>query len=60
MIPNAPVLVLGNKIDLPGASSEPELRHMMGLVGQTTGKVSVIQVVYNLVVATNYFNLNII
>lgn len=34
-----PVLVLGNKIDKPGAASEDELRQFFNLFGQTTGKV---------------------
>lgn len=38
---NAPVLVLGNKIDIPGAASEDEVRHMFGLHGRTTGKGTV-------------------
>jgi len=37
-IANAPVLILGNKIDIPGACSEDEIRHLFGLHGQTTGK----------------------
>jgi GTPase SAR1 family protein len=35
-----PVLILGNKIDLPGAYSEDYIRQFFGLYGQTTGKVS--------------------
>lgn len=34
-----PILVLGNKIDLPNALSEDELRIQMGLHNMTTGKV---------------------
>nr|XP_023023912.1 GTP-binding protein SAR1b [Leptinotarsa decemlineata] len=35
---NCPVLILGNKIDLPQAASEDELRNYYALYGQTTGK----------------------
>jgi GTP-binding protein SAR1 len=35
---NCPVLILGNKIDVPGAASEDELRTVMNLYGATTGK----------------------
>lgn len=37
---NCPVLILGNKIDVPNAASEDELRNFFSLYGQTTGKVS--------------------
>eukprot|EP00045_Choanoeca_perplexa_P000405 m.14401 g.14401 ORF g.14401 m.14401 type:complete len:194 (-) comp10270_c0_seq1:61-642(-) len=37
-IADVPVLVLGNKIDVPGAASEDELRAALGLFGQTTGR----------------------
>eukprot|EP00042_Codosiga_hollandica_P047343 m.511605 g.511605 ORF g.511605 m.511605 type:complete len:193 (+) comp57429_c0_seq1:4287-4865(+) len=37
-VKDAPILVLGNKIDIPGAAGEDELRSVMGLHGQTTGK----------------------
>ena len=40
-VANAPVLILGNKIDKPGAGSEDEIRHHFGLHGQTTGKVGI-------------------
>ncbi|XP_065834643.1 small COPII coat GTPase SAR1B-like [Oscarella lobularis] len=37
-VSSCPVLVLGNKIDKPGATSEEDLRAFFGLHGQTTGK----------------------
>jgi len=40
-ISTCPVLILGNKIDRPGATSEEELRHYLGLHGQTTGKANI-------------------
>mmetsp|Transcript_8449 Transcript_8449/g.21604 ORF Transcript_8449/g.21604 Transcript_8449/m.21604 type:complete len:194 (+) Transcript_8449:111-692(+) len=40
-INEAPVLILGNKIDMHGAASEDELKAALGLGGQTTGKGNV-------------------
>lgn len=36
---NCPVLILGNKIDKPGAASEDEIRNVFCLYQLTTGKV---------------------
>ena len=38
-VASAPILILGNKIDIPGACSEDELRTVFSLHGRTTGKV---------------------
>ncbi|CAF1042661.1 unnamed protein product [Adineta steineri] len=40
-VANAPIVVLGNKIDLPGAVSEQELRYVLGISTATTGKGNV-------------------
>ena len=40
---HCPVLILGNKIDMPGAASEDYIRQFFGLYGQTTGKVKTLQ-----------------
>jgi len=37
-IAHLPILILGNKIDCPGAAGEDEVRHVFSLHGQTTGK----------------------
>lgn len=38
---SCPVLILGNKIDMPGAASEDYIRQYFGLYGQTTGQGNV-------------------
>lgn len=38
-VQNCPVLILGNKIDKPGAAGEQEIRQIFNLNGLTTGKV---------------------
>lgn len=47
-VANAPCLVLGNKIDKPGAASEDEIRHWFGLHGQTTGRVNIYCIYVNI------------
>lgn len=42
-VSGAPILILGNKIDKPGAASEEELRTLFNLHSQTTGKVNLLQ-----------------
>jgi len=38
---SVPVVILANKIDIPGAASEDEIRHTFSLYGMTTGKNNV-------------------
>ncbi|CAF3769194.1 unnamed protein product [Rotaria sordida] len=40
-VANAPIVILGNKIDLSGAASEQELRYVLGVSTATTGKGTV-------------------
>ena len=39
-VASAPILILGNKIDLAGAASEDDIRHWFGLHNLTTGRVN--------------------
>lgn len=43
---SCPVLLLGNKIDIPGAASEDYIRQYFGLYGLTTGKVIHVQMYF--------------
>lgn len=38
---HCPVLLLGNKIDIPGAAGEEYIRQYFGLYGLTTGRAAV-------------------
>jgi len=38
-VAHCPILVLGNKIDKPGAASEEQLKACLNIYGLTTGKV---------------------
>lgn len=40
-VANAPVLVLGNKIDKPNALPEDHLKHYLGITQSTTGKQNI-------------------
>jgi len=53
---NCPVLILGNKIDRPGAASEDEIRNTFGLYGQTTGKVSETSTTSLILWTTHYYS----
>lgn len=62
---NCPVLILGNKIDKPGAASEDELRAYFNLFGQTTGKVIlylaavILSFLFNLLASLITFMINV-
>jgi len=58
-IASAPILILGNKIDLPGAASEDEIRHLFGLHTLTTGKVTEMEsIIYDFLICSVSFMLS--